>query len=184
MVLDSSEAEVIAELTTSDFTSLLPSSSTQSGSKQQPVKEIHGTSTQQATLLDKILVPPKSKPTASTRAITKARVLTSRECLNINREKEMKKKVGEEEKQNRRKKREEKRKEVQKEKAQEKPKRLAEKLQRGEEAKARRLEQRELKLQQQSTELSRDNSIPSHLGKQTLHHQWWHKESKKLILME
>ena len=48
-------------------------------------------------------MPSKSKPTASTGAITKARVLTSTECLNIIREKDMKKKTEEEEKQKRKK---------------------------------------------------------------------------------
>ena len=112
MLLDFSKAEPIA----SDSTTLLPGSSTQSASKQQPAKEIQATSTQQTKLLDKILVPSISKPTASTHAITKARILTSTEYLNIIRAKEMKKKVEEEEKQKRKKEREEKRKKVQEEK--------------------------------------------------------------------
>lgn len=175
--MNPSEVESIVQPTISSSTTLFPGSSTQSASKQQPVKEIHDISNQHASLLDKILAPPKSKPTASTRAITKARVLTSTECLNIIREKEMKKKAEEEEKQKRKKEREEKRKKLQEEKerkAQEKAKKLAEKaekVRREEEAKAKRLEQRKHKLQgqmQQTTELNTDDSISSLLEKRSL----------------
>ena len=44
---------------------------------------------------------PKFKSRTSTRAVTTARVLTSSECLSIIREKEMKKRAEEEEKQKR-----------------------------------------------------------------------------------
>ena len=70
-LLNPSEVETIVQSTISSSATLLPGSSTQSSSKQQPVKETHDTSNQHTTLLDKILVPPKSKPIASTCAIIK-----------------------------------------------------------------------------------------------------------------
>ena len=63
-----------------------------------------------STILEEFLETPisKFKSHASTRAVTTARVLTSSECLNIIREKEMKKRAEEEEKQRRKTEREEK----------------------------------------------------------------------------
>lgn len=178
-LLNPSAAETISQSTISSSTTHLSGSSTRASSKQQqPAKKIHDTSNQHATLLDEILAPPKSKTSASTRAITKARVLTSKECLDIIREKEMKKRAEEEEKQKRKKEREEKRKKAQEEKerkAQEKAKKLAEKAEktrRVEEAKAKQLEQRERRLQEkmETTKLITNTStsgVSSLLGKRS-----------------
>ena len=61
------------------------------------------------TLSKHLNTPIITKPKSSTHAITTVRVLTSAECLDIIREKEMKKKAEEEAKQQRKQEREEKR---------------------------------------------------------------------------
>ena len=56
-----------------------------------------------------------------TRAVTTARVLSSKECLDVFKEKQLKKKAEEEEKLNRKKEREERKKKAEEEKATENP---------------------------------------------------------------
>jgi len=116
------------------------------------------------TVLSKYLnTPTITKPKPSTRAITTARVLTSAECLDIIREKEMKRKAEEEAKQQRKREREEKKKKAEEEKQrkiEERKKKLAEKAEnarkaaeekaekakRAAEAKAHRLAEQERRL--------------------------------------
>jgi len=65
--------------------------------------------------LQKFITPvnPKTSGKSTPRAVTTARVLTSKECLDIIKEKQMKKKAKKEEKQRRKREREEKKRKVQ-----------------------------------------------------------------------
>jgi len=127
-------------------------------------------SNEYSSTLETFMETLKTKQTTSTRAITTARVLTSNECYNVIKEKEMKKKAEEEEKQKRKREREEKRKivlETKQKKAEEKARKLAEK------ARATETRRKEKNVQKQTTTTSTEShkAVPkptSHLGKRSL----------------
>ena len=125
-----------------------------------PANENNNITSSYSNTVQKFMSPFASKPSrkSENRAVTTARVLTSKECLDIIKEKQLKKKAEEEEKQRRKKEREEKKKRLDEEKqkkAQQKAQKAAERAE-----KANKVAQQKARRSRTGSSASTKENVP------------------------